>query len=615
MNVMRRFAMRSMRGNRKWTAVTLIGIILSTAMLSGVSTFCASFTELMRSESAADNGNWHAMIPDVRVRDVPVFENAGFDPEISLSRGEEYAQLDGFKNKNKPYLIVRQFDENSSKNFPVKLIEGRMPQNGSELVLSQYLEANGGIKYKVGDRVTLNIGKRTYPEAPSDFSFGPNDSYQGEPIYENGKYIGGEIFIPEKIKTYTVVGIMKHPGFESSWWPGYMAITRLDVNALGPDDPVTVTLLAGKLRHSFFDDTAALSKRVGVDPSQILYNKELLRYSGIMASDPAQNMIYGFAAVFIAIIMIASISLIYNAFAISVSERVRQLGMLASVGATRRQKRRSIYFEGIALGLVGIPLGLLGGIAGIGITLSAIRPLMESFSNFSSEAGLSLHVSLPSIAVAVALAALTIAVSVWIPARRASKIMPIDAIRQSKEVKLTRKAVKTSRITRSLFGFEGELALKNLKRNRKKYRATVLSLIISLVLFLTVSYYTEAMKASSDAVETGYNFDLEVSYANVSNAEAREANEKIAALGGVTGAAEMESVSGRFLPESGQLSDLARRLIASGDHEEVSLSAALHCLDDASFDRYVSSLGADPKEYRDPDHPKMILINYGQDYV
>ncbi|MEA4925346.1 MAG: FtsX-like permease family protein [Syntrophomonadaceae bacterium] len=613
MNVMGRFTLRSMRANRKWTAVTLIGIIISTAMLSAVSTFCASFTELLRNEAIADNGNWHAMIPDVHMRDVSVFEDAGFSPEVTLSRDLGYALLANSKNKNKPYLFIRQFDENSYQNFPVELIEGRMPQNDGEIVLSQHLEANGGIKYQVGDTLTLDIGKRTYPDAPDGFSFGLNDTYQGEPLYENGKYTGGEIFVPEQTLTYTVVGIIKRPTFESTWWPGYMAITCLDEKTLGPDGTVNVTLLAGKLRHSFYDEVITLSESVGVDHSSILYNKDLLRYSGVMAGDSAQNMIYSFAAVFIVIIMIASVSFIYNAFAISVSERVSQLGMLASVGATKRQKRRSVYFEGLLLGIAGIPLGLLAGIAGIGITLSALRPLMESFSNFSSEAGLALHVSLPSVAVAAVLAALTIFVSLWIPARRASRIMPIDAIRQSKEIKLTRKAVKTSRLTRALFGFEGEIALKNLKRNRKKYRATVLSLIISLVLFLTVSYYTEAINASFSAVETGYNFDLAVSYTNVPGAEAGKVNGKIAALEGVTDTAAVENADGFFPTESAQLSDLVRRLYAS-DGGAYDLGATLYCLDGDAFDRYIRSLGAEPREYRDPDHPKMVLINYGQAY-
>ncbi|WP_326975450.1 ABC transporter permease [Caproicibacter sp. BJN0012] len=605
MNVMSRFTLRSMRANRKWTVVTLIGIILSTAMLSAVSTFCASFTELMRNEAIADNGNWHAMVSGVRMRNVSAFEGAGFVDKTSLSRDVGYARLAGPKNEDKPYLFIRQFDKNSSQSFPVKLIEGRMPQNESELVLSEHLETNGGVKYKVGDKLTLETGKRVSPDG---VSLGQSVPYQGEP----GADSEGETFVPGQSRAYTVVGIMARPNFEPTWAPGYTALSFLDKRTLAPDDTVTVTLLAGKLGHGFFGDVSALAQSAGLDDSHVSYNTELLRYSGIFANDSAQNMIYGFAAVFIAIIIVASVSLIYNAFAISVSERVSQLGMLASVGATKRQKRRSIYLEGFLLGITGIPAGVLVGIAGIGVTLSVIRPLMESFTNLSAAEGLALHVSLLSIVAAVLLAALTIFISVWIPARRASKIMPIDAIRQSKEIRLTRKAVKTSRLTRTLFGFEGEIALKNLKRNRKKYRATVLSLIISLVLFLTVSYAAKEMNRASGAVETGYNFDLAVSYTNVPTAEAGAANAKIAALEGVTEAAAIEKTDG-FLPlQSTQLSDLVRRLYTEG--KTYSMGTTLYCLDDASFDRYVHSLGADPKEYRDTENPKMILINYGQAY-
>lgn len=606
MNVMGRFTLRSMRANRKWTVVTLIGIIISTAMLSAVSTFCASFTELMRNEAIADNGNWHAMVSDVRMQDVPVFEGAGFVDEISLSRNVGYARLENSKNENKPYLFIRQFDASSGQNYPTELIQGRMPKNDGELVLSEYLETNGGVRYEVGDTITLEIGERISPDGQS---LGQSTSYQGETSADSE----GETFLPEQTRSYTVVGIIKRPCFESTWAPGYTSISFLDTGAVEPDGKVTVTILANKLRHGLFKDVEALAGRVGLDDTHIRYNTELLRYSGIFASDNAQNMIYGFAAVFIVIIIIASVSLIYNAFAISVSERISQLGMLASIGATRRQKRHSIYFEGFLLGIIGIPVGILVGIAGIGVTLSIIRPLMESFSNFSSMEGLSLHVSTLSVISASVLAALTIFVSGWIPARRASKTMPIDAIRQSKEVQLTRKAVKTSRLTRSLFGFEGEIALKNLKRSRKKYRATVLSLIISLVLFLTVSFYAQEINRASGAVETGYNFDLAVSYTNVSAAEASETNDKIIKLAGVTDTAAVEKAEGIFLTENAQLSNLVRQLYAPNG-EAYSLGVTLYSLDDTSFDRYVRSLGANPQEYRDPENPKMILVNYGQAY-
>lgn len=607
MNVMGRFTLRSMRANRKWTVVTLIGIIISTAMLAAVSTFCASFTELMRNEAIADNGNWHAMIEDVRMSDVSAIENAGFVAETTLSRDVGYAVLEESKNEDKPYLFIRQFGAGSYETFPIELIEGRLPQRDGELVLPEHVGANGGVQYEVGDTLTLEIGNRVTSDG---LELGQQNPWQGEPDADSE----GETFAPEQTQTYTVVGIIARPAFEPTWAPGYTALSFLDKTTLAPDDTVTVTLLAGKLSHGLFDDVTALAGSVGLDDSHVGYNTELLRYSGIFANDSAQKMIYRFAAVFIVIIIIASVSLIYNAFAISVSERISQMGMLASVGATRRQKRHSVYFEGFLLGVVGIPLGILVGIAGIGVTLSIIRPMMDSFINFSYSGGLSLHVSIPSVVVAAILAAVTIFISVWIPARRASKIMPIDAIRQSKEIKLTRKAVKTSRLSRAVFGFEGEIAMKNLKRNRKKYRATVLSLIISLVLFLTVSYYAEEMNRASGTVEMGYNFDMAVSYTNVPVEETREANDKIAALEGITDTAEVEKASGLTLLQSTQLSELSRRLYATDDQKELPFGATFYCLDDASFDRYAASLGADPQEYRDSENPKMILINYGQTY-
>ncbi len=611
MNVMNRFTLRSMKANRKWTVVTIIGIILSTAMITAVSTFCASFMELLRNEAIIENGNWHAMVPGIHLQDVAIFEEAGFAPEVALSRDTGYALITEGKNAHKPYLFIREFGAKSYENFPVELIEGRLPQNSGELLISKYLEENGGVKYQVGDTLTLNIGKRLNSNGSP---LGQNDFYAGEPVYENGQLIKGEVLAPDQVQTYTVVGIIKQPNFERNWSPGYPAITYLDEKKLKPDETVTVTLLAGKLKHSFFDDVTAIAAKAGIEPANIQFNGEVLRYSGIVANDNAQKMLYGFAGVFVLIIIVASVSLIYNAFAISVSERISQMGMLASVGATKRQKRRSVYFEGAVLGAVGIPLGIISGIAGIGITFSVIRPLLESFLNLSSEQGLVLYVSFPSMAAAVALAALTIFISVWIPARRASRIMPIDAIRQSQEIKLTRKAVKTSRLTRAIFGFEGEIALKNLKRSRKKYRATVLSLTISLVLFLTVSYYTEAIQASFDSAEMGYNFDLAVTYANMPSAEIQEVNRKIMALKGVEDTSLIQTTGGFLQADDVQLSPLVKRTYASAHQDRFNFNATVYSLDDVTFDDYVSSLGADPQQYRNPENPNLILINYGQSY-
>ncbi len=611
MNVMSRFTLRSMKSNRKWTVVTLIGIILSTAMIAAVSTFCSSFLDTMFRETMADTGNWHARISGVRMEDVSAFEKADFKPEISLTQDVGYAKLKDGKNQDKPYLFVEKFSDASYKSMPVKLLEGHMPQNDGELLLPEHLKTNGGVEYHVGDTISFQVGKRKNSDTSDGDILGQSVPFQIQSDNEDGES-PYETFVPEQTRTYTVAGIMERPRFEPISAPGYTSITRLDENVLSPEDTVTVTLTAGKLRHSFFRDVDKIAGNIGLEDSHVEYNKELLRYSGIVANESAQNAIYGFASIFLIIIMVASISLIYNAFAISISERVSQLGMLASVGATRQQKRHSVYFEGFLLGVVGIPLGILAGIAGIGITLSAIRPLLNSFANFSSEAGLALHVSLPSIVAAAILAALTIFVSVWVPARRASKIMPIDAIRQTKEVHLTRKSVKTSRLIRALFGFEGEIALKNFKRSRKKYRSTVISLTISLVLFLTVSYYAEALERSGSYMQTGVNYDLMVSYMNAGEG-IQQVNQEIAVLEGVKETTRMKETVGSYPIKDAKLSKLLHQVYDKDETGDFRIKLA--CPDDESFDRYTAELGVNPAEYRDPEHPRMILINYGQTFV
>src|SRR5690606_1517500 len=112
---------------------------------------------------------------------------------------------------------------------------------------------------------------------------------------------------------------------------------------------------------------------------------ELLRYHGIVEGDNLNRTFISLVTIIIAIIVVGSVSLINNAFAISVTERSRYLGMLASVGATKRQKRNSVYFEGVMIGLISIPLGLIAGIGGIAITLSLLNGILQNVLNLRTE--------------------------------------------------------------------------------------------------------------------------------------------------------------------------------------------------------------------------------------
>ena len=280
-----------------------------------------------------------------------------------------------------------------------------------------------------------------------------------------------EEFKEIKRESYRITGIMKKPRFESFANPGYIAITYLDESLFGSDDRVNISVLLDKPKE-VYNVVPQMAEAAGIE--NFSYNNELLRWMGISKNDNYNRLITSVGLIVITLIAIGSVSVIYNAFAISVSERKKQFGMLSSVGATARQVRKMVHFEAFVLGLIGIPLGILSGILGIGVTIKVISPIIQS-SIAGNGVSLRLVISPMVIIATVFFSALIILISAYLPARRAARVSPIEAIRLTGDISIKGRKLKTSRLTRWLFGFEGELALKNLKRNRKRYAATVMS--------------------------------------------------------------------------------------------------------------------------------------------
>jgi putative ABC transport system permease protein len=616
MNVMRSFTLRSLSRNKKRTVVTIIGVVISAAMITAVTTFFASFLSLIQRDAIASDGNWHAVIHDVRAADLDVIEQSSDVSAAILNREVGCALINTSEDSgtnSKPYLFIQQYDAAGFDQMSVRLVSGHLPQSSSEVIVSQNLAKGTDTAYDIGDQITLEVGHRYMPDGTR---LSDNSYYYYETNEDNTETFT-EVFKPEQTMTFTVVGIMEAPSFEQSWYAGYGVLGYIDATALAPDDTVNVYMTMSPLSRSLYTTVSALAQQAGVSEDNVEYHDNLLRYSGVVKGDNVYNFIIGFAVVIIIIIMAASISLIYNAFAISVSERMRQLGLLSSVGATRRQKRASVYSEGFFIGAIGVPLGILAGIGGMAVTLAAIQPLLENFFNTSAGLRLTLVVLPAALIADVILSAVTIFISVWVPAKRASRITPIDAIRQTGEIRLTRKKLRTSRLTRALFGFEAEVALKNLKRNRKKYRATVVSLVISLVLFLTVSTYAQMTTFISGATNLGANFDIEVSYERMPDAARDNLSQQVQALDGITGYTRTASLYGYISVSEEQLTEYSKQY--GSNHsvylKENNFTVYVLCLDDNSFEKYAQAAGVDPADYADPKNPKAILINHGQDYI
>jgi len=624
MNVMRRFTLRSLLKNKKRTVVTIIGVILSVAMITAVAALSASFISLFRRDVIAGGGNWHAKISGVKAADVQTIMQSGTVADCTFARDVGYTKIEGVEEY---FYFLKQYTPEGYAQMSIRLASGRLPQNSQEVAISRRILV-AGLTVEVGNTISLQSGVRL---DASGLPLSDNPWLQGE-VDEYGNRINTETFVPGDSKTYTVVGVIEQPEFEQSWSAGYGVLGYLDLTELTQQDKVDALLTVPQVNQGMEENVKALAASMNKTEYDIIYNSNLLRYYGVMGSDRQSRFVYSMMIVMIGVIVVASVCLIYNAFAISVAERARQLGLLSSVGATLAQKRSSIYFEGFIISLIGIPLGFAAGIGGIAVTLHFIRPLLSAVLYMENDAELVMQLPGWAIVVTVLFSLVTIFLSVYIPARRASRITPMEAIRLTHEVKLTSRMVKTSRLTRKLFGFEAEIALKNLKRSKKKYRATVVSLVISLALFLTVSQYISLIGVSSGAMDEGYNYDISLDYPQMPDTVRKEIA-KLAEAGEVVfsdrqwGTADIDQ--SRFTDQARQmLPDILlkpdgislrqAKLLQSKEYEgkgPYSYSMGLVALDQAAFEAFALKVGVDTAPYMDASHPMGILINYGVERI
>lgn len=635
MNVLNKVTRKNLRQNRVRTLVTIIGVILSVAMITAVTTLISSLQQYLVDSVISTEGDWTLKATETSDKLLRQLQDDDRVDRIGQMQALGYAKLEGGQNADKPYWYVTAWDEDMLKTVPVRLTQGRMPQNGSEIVVPENMADIGGVSYKPGDRVTLKLGYREW----NGERLNQYDSYYGEDAPDdngNAAQAAPEKLVPVATRTFTVVGVCKRFSYdiEFSNSPGFTAVTLTS-----PQDQVLGTDLyireknpgQSTLDSELTEMCAAREKKDRTMLYAVRTHDTLLQMMGYLENDNLMLTIGSMAAILLLIIMVGSVSLIHNAFSISVSERSRQFGLLSSVGATRKQLRGSVLYEALLISGIGIPLGVLAGIGGIGVALYAVRDWIRGLL-FEGDATIHLVVEWWAVAAAVLLGLVTILISAWIPAKRAARVTAIEAIRQSQDIQIKAKQVKTSRLTRKLFGFEGELALKNLKRSRRRYRSTVFSLAISVILFIATSSFTLYATRGVTQVVEDVNYDVvcyfeEVNYPqkNASDEEQRQqAFQLLLQLDSVQSGALTELVPlNALLPQElvdenyyqkikQTPTDVAEeeRLDKQGN---VIQSVMLYALNEEAFDAYAQSCGLRPADYKG-DQLTAIALRQGYNY-
>ena len=483
MSILNRLTIKNLRLNKKRTIVTIIGIILSTALMVGIGLLFSSFQDLMIRDTIGYSGKYEAKYNDVDLIKLNDIKNKNFtyfyEKPIGFSKIES-------SNEYKPYMYITSvnreyFDE-------LKLIEGNIPKNENEIVISNHVITNGGLDYKVGDIVTFTYGSR---------------NIDGNITLANSELVDGEFLTNEGTHTYKIVGIVDRSNFESYSASGYTAFT-VDVNS--DNGNVNLYVMFNKNKN-IIKQSEELAKELNYN-GDINYNSTLLALYGESTYGNVMSSMGGMMIIMLSLVSIGCIIVIYNSFAISVMERKKEFGLLSSIGATKRQLSHTVFFEAVFVGVIGIILGILGAYIGIGCVILIINNLISDMLEYK----LHLVTNPLFIIIPVIFMIIVIGVSAFIPSRRASKVSPIEAIRQNDDIKINKKKIRTSKLVLKLFGIEGEIALKNIKRNKKKYRVTIVSLFISIVLFISFSSYMNYTLNTASSVMGEVPYDYQISY-------------------------------------------------------------------------------------------------------
>lgn len=527
MKVLNELSIKDLKLNRKRSIVIIIGIILSTALICGVAGLVSSFQQTLVETVKNSHGNYHAIFYDVPKEELKYIENNRNVENYYLSEDLGVSYLPKIelatKKVTEPYINVVAMDNKFLDNMAIKIHEGRLPENDTEIAVSVRINDKYKLNYKVGDTITLNLGERQLSTGEKLTKINP---------YLTGEEDNGEILKEELVntteRTYKIVGIIERPAYaiESYESPWFTAITKMEK----VEKKANIAVLYTNLQN-YTKNTEEINKMVKATEEEkqnenntysfgglkdkyssykyeLCINEDLLRFEGVNLSESTLTMIYGLAGFIMAIVLVSSVFVIRNGFAISITERLKQYGMLSSIGATKKQIKKSVYFEGFILGIIGIPLGIFAGIFAIYVLVNLVNFILKDY--ISNSTLLVYSMSWVAVAISILVSTVTIWLSCKSSARRASKITPIEAIRSSNDIKLEAKKIKCPKIITKIFKTGGEIAYKNLKRSKKKYRTTVVSIIVSVVIFIAISSFIEYGFKMSGAYYTELNYNYAI---------------------------------------------------------------------------------------------------------
>lgn len=480
MKVLNKLSLKNLLLNKKRSIGTLIGIILSVALICAVAGMFIGLQDALVQTTIQSQGNYHIELFNQNDDDIKVLENNRDIEEIEVLNDVGYSEFD-MPTEERPYIHLYSYDdEKSFTNLTVDLLNGEYPKNSNEILISEELYLLDKDKYDIGKEITLNYGER---KTLDGYTMTKENPYHEEEIINNSTK-----------RTFTIVGIMDRDyGLDPHGDPGIGCLTVDLENSSNSNQSIYIRLKNPASYEKSFSEIlgTAFTKDSPSANDDYKVNNSLLRWQVLKFDSSTTTMVYSLITVLLVIIVGTSVFCIKNSFDISVMEKKKNYGMLASAGATKKQLKRNVITEGLMLGVIGIPIGIIVGYIAVFILTIIINSVIGDFITRNVE--MKCIISLFPILVSILLGIVTIYFSSMRAAKKASKVSPIDLIRSNDDVKINKKKLKSPSVIKKVFGIGGVIAYKNLKRSKKKYRTTVISLAVSVFVFISMNtflYYT-----------------------------------------------------------------------------------------------------------------------------
>ena len=489
------WAKRYLFKQKRRTFLTAFGIALAIALVCGTCVLADSFRMMMVNAQVLASGDWHYDVSgidsweDART----LIANRAFESGAVYSN-DLYARFSGAGRVSEQnygteapstdyFLRIYEGDSDyvAMSSIEYNMQAGRLPESADEIALSVSARRMFENAPSLGDTITLPVGALDYQE----------DSYNSD----DDAYT----FTQTGTRTYTVVGFVN---VATSPMRAFFAFSLPDGGAHSLTARVKLRSLTSDYRAAVENAVkqAGLAGKVSIDD-----NYGLIMYNVQGMDSAVQSSLIITCALLISIILGMMMMVVRNTFAISVDEKLQQFGILRCLGASRKSIRSIVRCEAFITWGIAAPVGVAGTIVAMQVIFAVIRTIDSELLSM-----LTLHWAAWPFALALSVSLICVLLAAASPARKCAKVSPVGAVRGEASLRQDIKKARGGWLTKRAFGFAGLMSARSMRRNPRKYRATLLSVTCSIALFMLINGFTSGMRASLSMYASASNMDVTV---------------------------------------------------------------------------------------------------------